>query len=243
MTLLLPRTGSAAVAYAKGFPSQAIASWISDRVQPGATIVDVGAHAGVYCLLAARLATDSGRVHAIEPQEDVLSLLMRSVEMNGLRNVKGHCVALLDSDGTTGISVDPRSRGAVTTAPDSHGQQVRAATLDRFAQDEGLSQVSLMKLDAAGNELSVLRGGASLLESGAIETIICKLYHPRVVAERFGESAGELIAIVDLLRGSGYTLLLPDGGAPTQSALERIFDRDTYSVPVLASASRPAHLT
>jgi FkbM family methyltransferase len=239
MSLLLPRSGSAAVAYAKGFPSRAVAAWMVQRVTPGATVVDVGAHAGVYSLLAARLAGETGRVHAIEPQQDVLSLLMRSAEANALRNVSGHCIALLDSAGTAALSVDPRSGGAVATTPASNGQPVRAVTLDRFARDERLDDITLMKLDAAGNELSVIRGGVEMLSAGAIRTIICKLYDPHVIEERFGESGGDPSATVELLHGFGYRLELPGGEAPTASALARIFGGGAYTVPLLASAHGP----
>jgi FkbM family methyltransferase len=234
MTLLLPKTGAAAVIYAKRFPSRSIASWMVNRVQPGSTVVDVGAHAGVYSLLGAVLASETGHVHAIEPRQDVLSMLMRSAELNGLHNVKGHCIALLDTAGSTGLSVNPRSGGAVTTASSSR-HRIRAATLDSFVASEHLHQVGLVKLDAAGNELSVLRGGPSSLASGAIGAIICKLYHPSVRAERFGDGEGDAGSIVDLLQSAGYQVRLADGDVPSRFRLDRIFTRGIYSVPVLAS--------
>ena len=72
------------------------------------------------------------------------------------------------------------------------------ATLETFAVRERLGVIDLMKLDAAGGELAILAGGRSLLERGAIRSLICKLYHPDVVAERFGRDRGP-VAIVDFL--------------------------------------------
>src|SRR5690242_20101989 len=55
MKIVLPKTGAAATVYYRTFPSATIADWIRGVVKPGMVVVDVGAHAGVYTLLAARL--------------------------------------------------------------------------------------------------------------------------------------------------------------------------------------------
>ena len=238
MTLLLPHSGSAAIAFCRTFPSRAVASWMLDSIRPGATVVDVGAHAGVYSLLAARLVTDAGVVHAIEPQQELLSLLTQSAELNGLLNVKGHRLALTDSDGGAGLNINPRSSGAFTVRPGESNTQVRTATLETFARSEGVSTVGLLKVDAAGNELAVLRGAESMLEHGSVGTIICKLYHPDVVNERFGSSGGAPLTTAEFLRERGYSLLAPDGAGADPAQLEAMFGRGMYSVPVLAKRNK-----
>jgi hypothetical protein len=94
-----------------------------------------------------------------------------------------------------------------------------------------------MKLDAAGNELAVLRGGRSLLEQGSVESIICKLYHPRVVAERFGEK-GDPHATVAFLHACGYEVIIPGGNLADAAMLDDVFSRGAYSIPALASNHR-----
>jgi len=234
MTLLLPRSGSAASAYYRTFPSQAIAEWMRQSLRPGMTVVDVGAHIGVYSLLAARLVGDEGVVHAVEPQSDLLELVARNAEINGLRNVKLHALALGESDGKVGLLVNPRSRGAFTL-PLERGEDgvVDNATLETFAVRERLGVIDLMKLDAAGGELAILAGGRSLLERGAIRSLICKLYHPDVVAERFGRDRGP-VAIVDFLSACRYRVLLPGGAPAEQRILEEVFVPSCYSMPALA---------
>src|SRR5687768_12991065 len=50
----------------------------------GNTVIDVGANAGHYTLLAARCVGRTGRVLAIEPSPWVADRLERSIETNGL---------------------------------------------------------------------------------------------------------------------------------------------------------------
>ena len=234
MTLVLPRSGSAATAFYRTFPSEAIAQWMSRVLGSGMTVVDVGAHVGVYSVLAARLVGPRGVVHAVEPQQDCVSLIERNAALNGLTQLKAHILALGEEDRPVGLLVDPRSLGGRTVSADeSEGPVVAGATLDRFTREEQLGPIDLLKLDAAGNELGVLRGARSLLESGRIAHVICKLYHPDVTSERFGADVGAGAA-VDLLNRSGYRVELPDGGPAAEKALDSLFAARHYTVPALA---------
>ena len=234
MTLVLPRSGSAATAFYRTFPSEAIAQWMSRVLRSGMTVVDVGAHVGVYSVLAARLVGPRGVVHAVEPQQDCVSLIERNAALNGLTQLKAHTLALGEEDKPVGLLVDPRSLGGRTVSADeSEGPVVAGATLDSFTRQEQLAPIDLLKLDAAGNELSVLRGAQSLLEGGRIAYVICKLYHPDVTSERFGADVGAGAA-VDLLNRCGYRVELSDGRPAAEEALDSLFAPGRYSVPALA---------
>ena len=236
MTLVVPHSGSAATAFYRTFPSRAIAGWISEFLRPGMTVVDVGAHIGVYALLAARLAGPRGLVHAIEPQQDCLPALNQNAALNGIVNLTTHHLALGDADGQLGLVVDRRNMGAVTTTATSDPEiMVPALTLDSFALHHDVEAIDLLKLDAAGNELAVLRGGQTLLADGRVERIICKLYNPEVVAARFGDSRSPY-EIVEFLNSVGYDVVLPNRPA-TKEALDDAFRDGDYSAPGLATRS------
>jgi FkbM family methyltransferase len=235
MSLRLPRSGSAATAYYRTFPSRTIAEWIVGGLRPGAVALDVGAHVGVYTFVAAYCVGPSGVVHAVEPQQDMLSMLEQNARTNGMTNVRAHCMAFGESDVTIGLNVDPRSRGAFTTpAAQSDAPTVRMTRLESFATAERLGRVALMKVDAAGDELGVLLGARSFLAE--IDRIVCKLYHPSVVAQRFHERRAPE-ATVDYLRALGYSVVLADGRPATGPALRHAFDGGAYSVPALATRS------
>src|SRR5258708_39493256 len=59
-------------------------------------MIDVGANAGLYSVLGARIAS---RVHAVEPSPRNLPILRQNVSR--LSNVTIHPVAASDTDGTT----------------------------------------------------------------------------------------------------------------------------------------------
>jgi FkbM family methyltransferase len=198
------------------------------------TVVDVGAHVGVYSLMSARLVGPRGVVHAIEPQQECVSLVERNAALNRLPQLKAYTLALAEEDGSVGLLVDRRSLGGRTvSAEEAEASMVAAATLDSFTRDEQVGPIDLLKLDAAGNELAVLRGARSLLEGGAIANVICKLYHPDVIAERFGANGGP-VATTDLLRRCGYQVELPDGRPADDEAVDPLFAAGRYSVPALA---------
>lgn len=234
MTIVLPKSGSAATIYYRTFPSPAIADWMSGLLAPGMTVVDVGAHAGVYSMLAARLVGPEGTVHAVEPQPGCAALIGRSAELNSLTNLRTHALALGDEDGEIELVVDPRTLGGFTgSVQDGEAMAVPSRTLATFAASERLPRIDLLKLDAAGNEPAVLRGAGALLD-GAVGTVICKLYHPDVVAERFGAAAAGPDEVVEILRRHGFDVELPGGRPAGAAELRRLFADGEYTIPALA---------
>src|SRR4051794_3485031 len=150
MSLVLPRSGSAATAFYRTFPSEAIARWMSQVLRPDMTVVDVGAHVGVYSLVAARLVGPGGVVHAIEPQNECVSLIERNAEMNQLAQLRTHAVALAEDDGPVDLLVDQRSLGAFTASDkEVDGAPVAGVTLDSFTREQMIDRIDLLKLDAA----------------------------------------------------------------------------------------------
>jgi FkbM family methyltransferase len=233
MTLELPHSGSGATAYYRTFPSRSIARWIVDGLHQGGVVVDAGAHVGVYTLVAARRVGRTGLVHAIEPQAEVAAALERNAKINDLVNVRVHRLALGSEDGRVGLKVDPRSLGAFTRLRIRPGEPaVQAATLESFVSGQRLERVDLLKVDTAGNEHDVLLGGLSILDR--VDRVICKLYNPSVIGERFGTSV-DPATTVDLLHAAGFRVVLGDARPADGAALARSLPPGTYSVPVLAT--------
>ena len=231
MCLTLPRSGSAAAAYYRTFPSEAVARRLEEALRPGMTVVDVGAHVGVYTLLAARLVGPTGSVHALEPQRDCCDFIARNAQANGIENISVRREALAAEPGDVDLLVDPRSLGGrIATTGTAQGQKLRATTLDEFAEQAEIDQIDLLKLDAAGNEEAVLAGSRSLLARGAIREIVLKLYHPRVIAERVGP--GEALSpAAEILRDAGFDVTLADGSQAGEVELVSAFEADPYTIP------------
>jgi FkbM family methyltransferase len=126
-------------------------------VRPGDTVVDVGANVGTVTLALARRVGPTGVVHAFEPQPVIHRLLVRSLELNGLHNVRTHAVALGAQSGVIGVpDIDPNrpgNFGAAKLGGDA-GALTSVVTLDGF----NLPACRLLKIDAEGMDFEVLKG-------------------------------------------------------------------------------------
>jgi FkbM family methyltransferase len=156
----------------------------------GATVVDVGANAGVFATRAARAVGPTGRVLAVEPNRDAADRLEQNARQNGLgRRVSIHRVALGEHDGTAQLIVgrntttgrienedsDPQERR------DKPGTDVPLRRLDSLAAECGISTVDLIKVDVEGREAEVLAGAAATL--GSTRRVVMEVSGGRSIRE------------------------------------------------------------
>jgi FkbM family methyltransferase len=131
----------------------------------GMTVVDGGAHLGVYTLLAARLVGTEGRVHAFEPHPHSAALLRRSLIANGVDpRVALHEAALSDSSASGFLYSKTRGNQSaaslITRADRGVAHRVAKVRLDDLVADP----VDLVKLDLEGAELAALGGMRNILD-------------------------------------------------------------------------------
>jgi FkbM family methyltransferase len=147
----------------------------AERVAPGDVVVDVGAHAGYYTLLAAALAGPRGGVWAFEPDPRNCRCLRRQVKVNRLPNVVVEEAAVADREGRQAFRF---GSGSGTGALGGDGDiTVRTVTLDSALA--GRVHPSLIKIDAEGAEARVLEGARNILDT-ARPTIILSTHGAEV---------------------------------------------------------------
>jgi FkbM family methyltransferase len=138
-----------------------------------AVVIDVGAHAGQFSKLFAKMAP-RGRVYAFEPSAYARSILTRSLAFNRLNHVKVVPMGLSDAPGELILHTPIKARGGLgfgiahfgddgEDSRDTVDQIVPLTTLDAFAQQEGLSRLDFLKADVEGWEVNVLKGGLATL--------------------------------------------------------------------------------
>lgn len=138
-----------------------VTSLFSKFVQPGMIVVDIGAHLGYYTLLAKRKMGEKGYVFAFEPDPKFFYALKQSLELNGIKEgVYIYQMAVADKDGTASLFAHPSGSGSNLYASFSGSQciTVETITLDTFFEKLGWPKVDLIKIDAEGAELDVLKG-------------------------------------------------------------------------------------
>ena len=127
---------------------------------PGDKVLDIGAAAGYYTLLAARLVGPTGRVIAFEPDSRNLKFLRGHVEQNRLTQVTVLPLALADETGTARFGGGTGTGTGRLCGDGSDEVQVRR--LDDVAAEMKLRPRHL-KIDVEGAEMAVLRGGEHLI--------------------------------------------------------------------------------
>lgn len=124
--------------------------------KPGGVFYDLGANAGFYTLLAAKLGA---RVVAVEPLPRNLAYLRRHLGLNHCSGVEIFEGVVLDRAG----SVHVVAAGPATAYVGDTGVPVRATTLDEMVGSLGYPTPTVIKCDVEGAELRVLAGGRSVL--------------------------------------------------------------------------------
>jgi FkbM family methyltransferase len=135
-----------------------------------AVVLDVGAHAGQFTKLLARLAP-RGKVYAFEPGGYALSILRRVVALHRLGNVEIVAAGLSDGARTETLHVPVKRSGSMGFGLSHLGAEARASvaetialtTLDGFAAERRLARLDFVKADIEGWELRMLAGGGATI--------------------------------------------------------------------------------
>ena len=141
---------------------------LRDVVQPGDSVIDIGAQLGYVSANMARLVGPCGHVHSFEPDPNALPRLHETLEANGFGWVKVFPVAAADRRGTLSFNLSPML-GWSTAVANTHLQgltsiEVRCERIDDLdAAGEIVRPVRLIKIDVEGFEASVFGGMQELL--------------------------------------------------------------------------------
>lgn len=145
-------------------------------LKPDSVVIEVGANLGLHSVPLAKIA-GSGRVICFEPQRAVFNVLCGNLALNNLNNVDAHRVAVGEHEEViTTESTDydmPWNYGAFSIAAGFSGEArfpgvlkpepTTVVVLDAFSETADLQRLDLIKIDAEGFELAVLRGAERLI--------------------------------------------------------------------------------
>lgn len=138
-------------------------------LREGMTVIDIGAHHGFYSLLASRAVGPSGRVIAFEPSPRERRRLLRHLALNHCTNVEVEPVALAASDREEilyvvhGADTGCNSLRFPVVEDLVKETVVETRNLDRYLDERNIKHVHLIKMDAEGAELEILKGARRTL--------------------------------------------------------------------------------
>ena len=134
----------------------------------GMVFVDIGAHHGLYTILASRCVGSQGLVIAFEPSPREFSRLKLHCRLNRCRNVVLEQCAVGERTGTVifYVEVHGTALSSIKPAPDV-GKcvpiQTAMVTLDDYINQKKIQKVDVIKVDVEGSELAVLKGAVNVL--------------------------------------------------------------------------------
>jgi FkbM family methyltransferase len=205
------------------FYEQDIAAIFLRAIQPGDTVLDIGANVGIFSVLAGLLAGSEGRVVGFEPVADNRTRLAANLALNDVTNVEivaqpasdrvEDAMFHLNSDSDGGHSLwDPGNFPPNRQSRDNPRPTVtRTTTIDAEVARLGLAPPRLIKIDTEGAEHRVLSGAINLLREFEIPYIIAELHEFGL--NQMGSSQSALRGFMAEL-GYETFLLYEDGSLP-----------------------------
>lgn len=199
-------------------------------LQPGMKVLDVGAHDGLYTLLASRRVGASGRVYAFEPSSRERRRLRANLWINHCGNVVIIPKAVGNQSGEAQLHIcQGRETGCNSLRPPTVDDPVQIltvplTTLDSCLDEWDLTQVDLVKMDIEGAELAALQGGKRLLED-LRPVMMIEMEDLRT--RNWGNSCRD---VYNLVRDTGYSWF----GVADDGSLFPVGEKDYYSENLFA---------
>jgi len=186
------------------------------HVPEGGVCWDVGTERGWFSLLLGQMVGPAGRVDGFEAFPSNFEKLKANIAGSGYSWIHPFNVAISDRVGRVHF-VPPSNEASRcrSSAPDDNGGvgyltterepgsiDVPTTTLDRHAEETGLTRLDLVKIDIEGAEVGALRGGERTLRRFRPTLVI---EYNRGTARRAGISIEELDDLLNSLDYDRYT--------------------------------------
>lgn len=170
----------------------------------GATILDIGAHIGLFSTVAAKIAGEYGKIFAFEPAPATIPVLQQTIRINEL----GHLItpvnqAMGKTPGKMTFFVSDNeadnSNSLIAYKEDRklNGVQVEVNTIDNFVANKKLSKINFIKIDVEGAEYDTLLGGMHVFGKYKPHAIIA--IHPEPIKKK-GDKLEDIYDLIEELR-------------------------------------------
>jgi FkbM family methyltransferase len=190
---------------------------VSELVQPGMTVYDVGANIGYISLLLARAVGEQGRVFSFEALPANLDRLCHNLNINSFGERVQIISAAVNADSRpVRFLVGPS--GAMGKAEGSAGRslaytetlEVPGISLDDFVYRDDNPSPDVIKMDIEGGEVLALQGMSRLLNEA----------RPLILLELHGPEAARVAW--ETLTQADYTIHTMSAGYPQVTSLDAL---------------------
>jgi FkbM family methyltransferase len=143
-----------------------IASVITRLLEPGDTVLDIGAHVGHHSLVAAQAVGESGRVYAFEATPQTFAALKNNIGLNHFANIEARHMAICERTGSINMFLaahEDNSRNSLIEVDGRQAVEVPCTRLDDLLDEIPCSTIKFIKIDVEGAEAAVFAGARGLL--------------------------------------------------------------------------------
>jgi FkbM family methyltransferase len=149
---------------------------------PIRVVIDVGANVGAVTKEYLRHFPDA-KVHCFEPVPATFEQL--KANLAGFDRATLHREAVGTKVGSTTMFVGSNSFTNSLVRSDNHSNEIEVpvTTLDVFCERHGIPAIDLLKVDAEGFDLEVLKGGVGLLSAGRVTFVLIEVTPNRSVQQ------------------------------------------------------------
>lgn len=190
---------------ALGMYETGYAKKFSAAVKEGAVVIDAGAYCGYFAMIASEKTGPKGVVYAFEPVGQNHERLLKNIDLNRMKNVVSLCEGLSDRVEQRAMYIPEGLASQSSISGKSWAElsrhepwekkivQAHFITLDSFVRERQLMHVDIVKIDAEGAEVKILRGMRNtLLRYDPV--LFMEIVPP--VMEQVGDSVDELLEIL-----------------------------------------------
>ena len=215
-----------------GFEGAEVA-FVGRLLRPGMTVLDAGAHHGLYTLLASKRVGRQGRVIAFEPSPRERKRLRRHLRVNRCRNVDVQPCALGDEHREADLFL---VQGREDWCNSLRAPQIDARTVsvrvevervDDVLEKIGVTRVDFIKLDVEGAELSFLQGACRTLAASR-PVILAEVQDLRT--RPWGYAAREIIEFLARASYCWFALTANSNLQPISTQL-KTYDANLVALP------------
>jgi FkbM family methyltransferase len=162
--------------------------------RPGGTVLDIGANVGLYTVAAASLVGGTGTVIAIEPHPESFRQMQKTIQANGLTQVRAYNVAAGDRKRPINLFLTDDNQADSRVYDAGRGRRkitVQMVDIDGLLADLGIASVQLIKMDIQGAESLALQGLLRTLAASQ-QVVIFTEFWPWGI-EQTGASAADFL--------------------------------------------------
>jgi FkbM family methyltransferase len=205
-------------------------TFLKQHVKEGMHILDIGAHLGLFSTTASQLTGRNGLVICFEPTPGTFKVLKETLRLNNCGNVIALQMAVSNNEGQATFYVNKLegcSGNSLVLSQDENdlsSYDVRSVTIDGITKKYSLNP-SLIKIDAEGAELDVLRGGNNTFKTN--RPVVILGLHPDSIKMK-GDS---LKAIWDLLKSYNFKVIYDEAEFTETDFISQTNIFDVHLIP------------